>query len=368
MDETKKHIDELVMARNQKWAEFVEVGKEIALSATPIVVAFVDLSESTQMKEDRKAEEWLGYVFEFLQRVDQLARSADGTVVKRIGDELMVTFKDARASECFIDSLIMDTILQMYRYKIAIDFGSADHFRFVEHLADDPYGSVVDRCARVAKYAGARTVICTGEYRNQLGNPAAYVSMGSFALRGLRKPEELFARSLVEIDSKEYLKPLISAANKEGSRFDGYRVVGRKLVTEFFREFGGGMVRPFLARELLNVPKLPYSPRELADITRGTGNLTEKEHEFFGYLVEWEGTVESFTRNDYDITLRLRLGSPGDFYSSLVLLLTLNNLELVKVLEKGQRLRARGIIHDIFMGTITLNYADLVTIEEGGGG
>lgn len=125
----------------------------------------------------------------------------------------------------------------MYRYKIAVDFGSAYHFRFIEHLTDDPYGAVVDRCARIAKYAVAGIVLCTGEYRNQLGNSAHYFSMGSFALRGFRKPEELFARSLVEVDSEEYLKPLVRAVNDEGPRVEGYRFVGRKLTTQFVREF-----------------------------------------------------------------------------------------------------------------------------------
>jgi class 3 adenylate cyclase len=104
-------------------------------------------------------------------------------VVKRIGDELMVTFKDLAGAECFVDSPVTDTVLQTYQYKIAVDFGSAYHFRFVEHLADDPYGPVVDRCARIAKYAGPSTVICSRAYRNRVANPAAYVSMGNFALR-----------------------------------------------------------------------------------------------------------------------------------------------------------------------------------------
>jgi len=315
------------------------------------------------MKQDRAPEEWLGYVFEFIRRVDQLARGADGTVVKRIGDELMVTFKEVQASERFVDSLITDTALQMYRYKIAVDFGSAFHFRFVDHLPDDPYGRVVDRCARIAKYAGAGTVICTAEYRNQLGNPASYVSMGSFALRGFHKPEELFARWLVEVDSEEYLKPLVSAVNEEGQRVQGYRFVGRKLTTQFVREFSEGRVRPFLARELLNVPKLPYSPSEFYQVT---GGLTEKEHEFFGYFVEWEGTFERFTRDRVYITVGLRIGTPST-YHDLHLRLPLSYLELVKVLKKGQRLRARGIIDEISLGSIFLNYVDLESGAESGG-
>ncbi len=57
----------------------------------------------------------------------------------------------------------------------------------------------------------------------------------------------------------------------------------------------------------------------------------------------------------------------GREIASSALLLPLNNLELVKVLEKGQRLRARGIIHDIYVGVITLNYVDIETVAESGG-
>ncbi len=104
MDEKKKHIDHLVETHTRKKAELRETGRNIASSETPIVVAFVDLAESTQMKQDREPEEWLGFVFDFIQRVDQLAKLADGTVVKRIGDELMITFKDVRASEQFVSA------------------------------------------------------------------------------------------------------------------------------------------------------------------------------------------------------------------------------------------------------------------------
>jgi len=365
MDETEKHIDELVTIRNRKRDEFVEIGNKIALSATSIVVAFVDMADSTQMKQDREPQEWLGYVFEFIRRVDQLAGGVGGTVVKRIGDELMVTFKAAQASERFVDSLIADTALQMYRYKIALDFGSAYHFRFLEKLPDDPYGPVVDRCARIAEYAAAGVVLCASEYRNQLGNTAGYVSMGRFALRGFSKLEELFARSLVQVDSEHYLKPLLSAVNEKSQRDQGYRFVGRELTKAFVREFGKGEVRPFLARELLNVPKLPYSPMELDEVARGPGNINEIEHEFFGYFVEWEGTFEDFTRDKLAITLRLQIGSA--YYNRPKLLLPLSYLDLVKVLKKGQRLRARGIIHDIFCGIITLNYVDLESLAESGG-
>jgi len=59
MDETKKHIDELVATRSQKQAELLTMGREIASSATPLVVSFVDLAGSMQMNQDREPEEWL---------------------------------------------------------------------------------------------------------------------------------------------------------------------------------------------------------------------------------------------------------------------------------------------------------------------
>ena len=60
MEETKKHLDELVATQAQKRDKLRAIGREIASSATPIVVAFVDLAESTQMKQGREPEEWPG--------------------------------------------------------------------------------------------------------------------------------------------------------------------------------------------------------------------------------------------------------------------------------------------------------------------
>jgi hypothetical protein len=49
------------------------------------------------------------------------------------------------------------------------------------------------------------------------------------------------------------------------------------------------------------------------------------------------------------------------------LLLPLSNLEIVNALRKGQRLRARGVIHDIQFHIIMLNYVDLEIVAESGG-
>ena len=264
--------------------------------------------------------------------------------------------------------MITDTALQIYRYKIAVDYGNAYHFRFEEPLPDDPYGPMVDRCARIAEITRAGTALCSDEYRRQLGGSCAYVSVGKFSLRGFPDPEELFLRSLVEVDSAAYLKPLISAVNEQDPHVQGYRFVGRKLTTEFVRDFGQDDVRPFLARELLSIPKLPHSPKEFSDVVGEAGNIEEKEREFIGYFVEWEGTFEGFTsdRNRIVLTLEVATPSVSDHYFHILLVLPHSNLEIVKALRKGQLLRARGIIQDITFHMIRLNYVDLETVDEGG--
>jgi hypothetical protein len=91
----------------------------------------------------------------------------------------------------------------------------------------------------------------------------------------------------------------------------------------------------------------------------------EKEKEFFGYFVECEGTLMRFTRDRFDITVFLEIGTYPS-YHTLFLRLPLSYLELVKVLNKEQRLRARGIIDEIFIGNILLNYVDFEIVSESG--
>ena len=49
-----KHIDDLVVARRRKKSELVELGAEIAASARSVVVAFVDMADSTAMKHEHE--------------------------------------------------------------------------------------------------------------------------------------------------------------------------------------------------------------------------------------------------------------------------------------------------------------------------
>ena len=144
---------------------------------------------------------------------------------------------------------------------------------------------------------------------------------------------------------------------------EGYRNVGRRLTTEYLRNFGSGLVRPFLARELLNVPKLAYSAEEFSKLLYAASALEMKYKEFYGYFVEWDCVFDGFSRNNHDITINAGIiGEPSPMYNSLTLRLPLTYSEIIRSLKKGQRLHVRGVIEDIHL-TITLNYVDLTLFD-----
>lgn len=271
----------------------------------------------------------------------------------------MITFSEILASEKFIDLLFnQPDPSPSFQYKIAVDFGTAYHFRFLENLPDDPYGIVVDRCARILKFARAGTVICTSKYLNALPGKSGYVSAGDFTLRGFGKPEELFIRTFTNTENNEYFEPLITAVSDASSTEHGYRHVSRKFTPDFIRRLGNGKARPFLAKELLNIPKLPYSQDQLGKLLRESINHDEKEMEFVGYFMEVSGTFTTYKQDDDEIVLKLKLGNNPEYLSTANLMLPPCYLEIVQALAKDQPIQARGVIHHIFLSILTLNYVD----------
>ena len=69
------------------------------------------------MKLDKPPDEWLLFIYSFIQRCDHLARLSKGTLVKRIGDEVMLTFDQASEAESFIESLVADPALNRWGLK-----------------------------------------------------------------------------------------------------------------------------------------------------------------------------------------------------------------------------------------------------------
>lgn len=358
-----KEIDSLVRLLRDKRSELLALGEEIESSAAQTAVLFIDLSNSTDLKNEVAPQEWLGYVYEFLQSVTEHAELAGGTVVKRIGDELMVTVGTVAQSEVFIDALISEPKLQRYQYKVAADYGAAYHFKFAKHLELDPYGQVIDRCARIAKLANAGVILVSEPYFKEIKNlTVKYTKAGDFSLKGLREPVQVYLRPLASESPEKYIEPLLRNLNGKDVERIGYRTISRKYEANYFRQSPNGEARPFLLRELLNVPLLPLSPQQFQS-TLNVPNSLEIAPQYYGYLVEWTGVFVSYKRSSDEIEVRVKICDKGGMNDEASLTLVPDMLEIVKLLNPGDKLCFRGIITRIYI-VVWLNYVEIISIEK----
>ncbi len=351
-----KHVDDLIRLHQQKRHELQALGDKLKQSARPVVVCFVDLAGSTALKTKLAPAEWLGYVYQFLVGVDGHARSSGGAVVKRIGDELMLVFPDTNSSERFLGRLEADADMPAASFKVAVDCGEAYYLRFAEGLEDDPYGTVVDRCARIAKLAGPGAVLCSAAYQREAGG-GPYVPAGGFPMKGFPEPEEVFLRQPTGTD-REYLRPLLEALNATAGRSGGYTSLPRHFDEAYVGSLGRSKARPFIARALLNVPRLPYSPQALEQ--RFRARIQESEL-IRGYYIEWIVTFEAYEVHD-DIQVTARL-TENEVFNKVSVTVVPSMLEIVESFPSRQRLRLRGILTEVFITTFKVNYADFEVVE-----
>ena len=80
----RHHVDHKVKQGALTQPDLDLLGEEIAASARATVVVFIDLTDSTLMKYQKPAQEWIGSVYEFIKRCDFLAQERGGTIVKHI--------------------------------------------------------------------------------------------------------------------------------------------------------------------------------------------------------------------------------------------------------------------------------------------
>jgi class 3 adenylate cyclase len=353
----KKSIDDLLRRFSEKESELFSISDIIKESAQPLAVIFMDLVDSTIIKQRLAPERWLSYVFRFIQTVSHLSSLTQGTVVKRIGDELLITFDGVADAESFITTVNGSGHLDGYDFKLAADYGEVYHFQFEEALEKDPYGNVVDRCARLAKMAGPGVTLCSASYAaTALDGGTIYRSLGKFKLKGFEDVQEVFLRVTDSAEPPEnYHGPLLEILNKSEEPGTGYRYIRRKFSPAYFRDLKGFFARPFLLRELLNVPKLPFSAAEFYKHLKSL-NSHKAQREYYGMLVEWEvsfGSVSNFS--DEELT-GYCFDEETDWHISLHMPACM--LEIVRLFKSGEKVMLRGIIENFNIG-ITLNYVDI---------
>lgn len=201
----RHHLDQKLKDGPLAAHEITLLGEEIAASARPTAVVFVDLTDSTLMKYQRPVAEWIGLVYEFIKRCDFLARERGGTVVKHIGDEVMITFGNVNDSDSFLLCMLGDATLVRYKFKTAIDFGEAFYLHSHHDGARpapscpwpaplDPYGKVVDRCARIAALAPTGCILCSEDYRIAHPGGHEFPLAGTRLLKGIKDPCSIYYR------------------------------------------------------------------------------------------------------------------------------------------------------------------------------
>lgn len=185
-------------------SKIIEFGDKVASirqqleSTAPTIVMFVDLCGSTSLKV-RPQSEWLPIVCRFLLEVTRIATREGGVVVKYIGDEVMVVFKDydglaaARAETCVmaLDGA-MRSLGPPYVAKFVLDAGDVVEVTFPPY---DVLGTAIDRCARIGKIAQAGVALASEAFRTRTPHKDAWLPVGSYNFKGLPAPVSIFRLS-----------------------------------------------------------------------------------------------------------------------------------------------------------------------------
>jgi class 3 adenylate cyclase len=349
MHEAANSLRSLIETLQTKRDEVRRTGEAIRRSVSRAAVAFIDLSNSTAMKSEMDPDIWLGRTYAFLQLVERSAKEQDGTVVKRIGDEVLATFAAPAAAEQFVAVLHALPDLAEFRFKVALDYGDVYLIRFEEHLPLDPYGAVVDRCARIARMAGPGSTLCSGAYEAEVHSEGGYYRLGEFHLSGLPKLEPVYVRLAGQhVDQHAYLDSLLSRLNAYEMQRSGFQFLSRRFSVEDFRATPGRKGgHPFLLRELMTLPHLPYSLTQFSEILGAIKNDRDRL-DFVGHLVIWEAKYCSYSLAGADainvFCLEKLAAGVGRHSQIIVLLLPSTMADVVKRLQPDTPLQITGVL------------------------
>ena len=309
------------------------------------VIVFVDLCKSTDLKQDKEDIDWLCDIYSFINEVQNVGFKNHGTIIKRIGDEIMLEFSSVNNAEDFLTDLDSSDLLSNYDFKIGCDYGDVFYFYF-DNSVDDPYGTTVDRCARVIGLARGSVILVSEYYRNELDEEKRnnYIHLGNFNLKGIKNAIGIYARN-VKHESEEFFEPLIKKLNAES--VSGFHYISRKFEKEYFSEVNEYNGKPFLLRYLLNIPKRNESLERLFELKDDKNKIKE----YIGYIYEGCGCFLTYTvcvECKY-IVLTLALNKEEQC-NMISLYLPFTYLEIVKQYKQNDKICFEGV----FLGIQTI--------------
>ena len=113
------NIDTLVQKYMQKEEEIATIASQINASAKRTAIMLIDLIGSTSLKETSRQDNWLIYIYRFISIISQYVIQSKGVLIKRIGDEVMVSFERAEDVEVFLQKLYADKqVTKDFHFKI----------------------------------------------------------------------------------------------------------------------------------------------------------------------------------------------------------------------------------------------------------
>lgn len=318
------------------------------------VIVFVDLCKSTDLKQDKDDIDWLCDIYSFINEVQTIGINNNGTIIKRIGDEIMLEFSNLIDSENFLTELDSNDLLNQFDYKIGCDYGDVYYFHY-DNSVDDPYGTTVDRCARIIGLARGSVIFVSEYYRNELNEEKrnSYFHIGNFVLKGIKNTTGIYVRN-EDHKTQDYFQPLIKKLNS--TSISGFHYVSRKFEKEYFSEIHKYSGKPFLLRYLLNIPKQNISIDTLLNLKKDEYEIKE----YIGYLYDGYGYFQTYGLfEDHNYMFVILSTEKETFGKTVTLDLPINYFEIIKKFKKNEKLYFEGILINLENSKLTFDYVEI---------
>jgi hypothetical protein len=131
--------------------------------------------------------------------------------------------------------------------------------------------------------------------------------------------------------------------NKSGNSDTGYRYTPRKFSPAYLRDLKGFLAHPFLLRELLNVPKLPFTTSEFYKHLKSLDSR-DAHRDYYGMVVDWKVSFGKMDNFSDDELMGYCVDEETDWHITLVMPVCV--LDVVRLFKHSEKIVVRGIIHE----------------------
>jgi adenylate cyclase len=188
----RRHIDALNMQMLVQLVEsaLLDAGVEIAREQPCPAIAFLDLSGFTRLTEDAGDEEAVTLASTLSDTVRTTALQFGGTVVKMLGDGVMLHFSDpADAVRCALHLVPEVARRELPPARVGVHEGP------VVFRDGDYFGRTVNLAARITDYARPSEVLVSESVVESVGDSdgVTFVEIGPVTLKGVSEPVVLHA-------------------------------------------------------------------------------------------------------------------------------------------------------------------------------